>query len=102
MPRDADMYIRDSTTGVLRLATREEEREALQRFPQRFRAEGTWICDETTQVYRPATRAEAREVSQSEPSDWRYEREEERRRRRRRRRRRAERDSFLRGMGFMG
>lgn len=102
MPRDADMYVKDPTTGILRLATRAEERESLQHFPQNFRAEGTWIFDETTQVYRQATRAEAREMSLSEPSDWQYQREEDRRRRRRRRRRHSERNSFLRGMGFMG
>lgn len=95
------MYVKDPTTGVLRLATRAEEHDSLQHFPQRFRAEGTWIFDETTEVYRPATQAEAREVSRAEPSDWHHERERERRRRQRRRRRHSERNSFMRMMGFM-
>ncbi|KAI3396420.1 hypothetical protein diail_12228 [Diaporthe ilicicola] len=83
MPRDVDMYIRDPTTGVLRLATRSEEREALQRFPRNFRAEGAWVCDEAEGPYRQATRAEAREMSHGEPSNWQYERPRRHHRRRR-------------------
>lgn len=85
MPRDVDIYVRDPTTGVLRLATRAEEDQILGQMPERFHAEGAWTFDETLEIYRQATRDEAREIRQDEPSDWRYERERERRRRRRRR-----------------
>lgn len=88
MPRHVNMYIKDPTTGVLRLATRSEEQEALDLLPQNFRAEGTWILDEASNIYRQATQAEAREVRRDEPSNWQYREDDHQRSRRRRRRRR--------------
>lgn len=97
MPLDVDVYVRDCTTGSLRLATRGEEDQILGQMPERFHAEGVWTFDDTLEIYRRATRDEAREIRQDEPSNWRYERERERReqerceRERRRRRRRRHR-----------
>ena len=93
------MWVKDATTGVLRLATRAEEQENLGFFPERFRAEGTWIFDEATKAYRQATRDEALEISHDEPSNWRYEREEHERERRRRRRRRHRRRDMCNALG---
>lgn len=82
------MYVRDATTGALRLATRAEEQENLQHMPERFHLEGTWIFDENTGAYRQATQAEARDISHDEPSNWQHEREQRERERQRLRRRR--------------
>ena len=54
-----DMWIRDETTGVFRLATRNEAESAMGDLPEGSRRRGVWIRDEVTGVFRPATRNEA-------------------------------------------
>lgn len=59
MTPKADMWVPDPTTGVFRLATRNEAESAMGDLPEGVPRHGAWVRDQTTGVYRPATRNEA-------------------------------------------
>lgn len=85
------MWVNDPTTGVFRLATRNEVEDAMGDLPEGARLRGAWVRDQTTGVYRPATVNEAEAIYAVMSAEIMFSERRSRNRRNRRRRRRGRR-----------